>query len=50
MPNLPEMSMVWSPATTALGKVNRGAASPKEALQAAQQAVEKAVAGLHKAR
>ncbi|HET9554541.1 MAG TPA: extracellular solute-binding protein [Anaeromyxobacteraceae bacterium] len=50
MPNLPEMSMVWSPATTALGKVNRGAASPKEALQAAQLAVEKAVAGLHKAR
>jgi arabinogalactan oligomer/maltooligosaccharide transport system substrate-binding protein len=50
MPNLPEMSMVWSPATTALGKVNRGAASPRDALAAAQQAVEKAVAGLHKAR
>jgi len=50
MPNLPEMSMFWSPAVSALGKVNRGAATPKDALQAAQESVEKAVAGLHKAK
>jgi arabinogalactan oligomer/maltooligosaccharide transport system substrate-binding protein len=50
MPNLPEMTMVWSPATTALNKINRGSATPKEALAAAQQAVAKDVAGLKKAR
>jgi arabinogalactan oligomer/maltooligosaccharide transport system substrate-binding protein len=50
MPNVPEMTMVWSPATTALNKINRGSATPKEALDVAQAAVEKAVAGLKKAR
>ena len=50
MPNLPEMTMVWSPATTALNKINRGSATPKEALDVAQAAVEKDVAGLKKAR
>ncbi len=49
MPNLAEMTMVWSPATTALNKVNSGA-SPKEALGVAQKAVEKDVAGLRKAK
>lgn len=50
MPNLPEMTMVWSPATTALNKINRGSATPREALAAAQAAVLKDVAGLKKAR
>ncbi len=50
MPNLPEMTMVWSPATTALNKINRGSATPKEAMDVAQAAVEKSVAGLKKAR
>ena len=50
MPNLPEMTMVWSPATTALNKINRGSATPKEAMDEAQKAVEKSVAGLKKAR
>jgi arabinogalactan oligomer/maltooligosaccharide transport system substrate-binding protein len=49
MPNLPEMTMMWSPATTALNKVNAGA-SAKEALGVAQQAVQKDVAGLKKAK
>ena len=49
MPNLPEMTMMWSPATTALNKVNSGAA-PKAALGVAQQAVLKDVAGLRKAK
>lgn len=41
--------MMWSPATTALNKVNSGA-SPREALGVAQKAVEKDVAGLRKAK
>jgi arabinogalactan oligomer/maltooligosaccharide transport system substrate-binding protein len=49
-PNLPEMTMVWSPATTALNKINRGSATPKEAMEVAQAAVEKSVAGLKKAK
>lgn len=49
MPNLPEMTMMWSPATTALNKVNAGA-SPKEALAVAQQAVLKDVTTLRKAK
>ena len=49
MPNLPEMTMVWSPATTALNKVN-AAASPAEALATAQAQVVKDVAGLRKGK
>jgi len=49
MPNLPEMTMVWSPATTALNKVNAGA-SPAEALATAQGQVVKDVAGLRKGK
>jgi arabinogalactan oligomer/maltooligosaccharide transport system substrate-binding protein len=49
MPNLPEMTMVWSPATTALNKVNAGTA-PSDALKVAQAAVEKEVAGLRKGK
>jgi arabinogalactan oligomer/maltooligosaccharide transport system substrate-binding protein len=48
MPNVPEMTMVWSPATTALNKINAGSTSPKEALDVAQKAVERDVAGLRK--
>jgi len=50
MPNLPEMTMMWSPATTALNKINAGSTSPKDALSVAQKAVEKDVASLRKAR
>ena len=49
MPNLPEMTMVWAPATTALNKVNAGA-SPAEALATAQGQVVKDVAGLRKGK
>jgi len=49
MPNVPEMTMVWSPATTALNKINAGA-SPKTALDVAQKAVENDVAGLRKSK
>ena len=46
MPNLPEMTMVWSPATTAMNTVVKGAAKPKAALDAAQAAVQADVARL----
>ena len=46
MPNLPEMTMVWSPATTAMNTVVKGTAKPKEALDGAQAAVQADVARL----
>ncbi|CAM2006048.1 extracellular solute-binding protein [Acanthopleuribacter pedis] len=48
MPNLAEMSMFWSPATTAMNTIIRGTATPKAALDKAQVQVEKAVAKLRK--
>jgi arabinogalactan oligomer/maltooligosaccharide transport system substrate-binding protein len=49
MPNLPEMTMVWSPATTAMNKIIRGT-SPKAAFEEAQKQVSSDVAKLRKAR
>jgi arabinogalactan oligomer/maltooligosaccharide transport system substrate-binding protein len=49
MPNLPEMTMVWSPATTAMNKIIRGT-SPRAAFEEAQKQVLKDVAGLRKSR
>ncbi len=48
MPNLPEMTMVWSPATTAMNTVTKGTATPKAALDAAQKEVEQRIAELRK--
>jgi arabinogalactan oligomer/maltooligosaccharide transport system substrate-binding protein len=48
MPNVPEMTMVWSPATTAMNTATRGSATPKVALERAQAAVAKDVANLRK--
>ena len=47
MPNVPEMTMVWSPATTAMNTMIRGT-SPQAALDKAQAQVAKDVAGLRK--
>lgn len=41
MPNLPEMSIFWSPATTAMNAIVKGSASPKVALEEAQAKVVK---------
>lgn len=46
MPNIPEMTMMWSPATAALGAIMRGSATPQAALAKAQQQVATAIAGL----
>jgi arabinogalactan oligomer/maltooligosaccharide transport system substrate-binding protein len=48
MPNLAEMTMVWSPATTAMNTITKKAATPKAALDAAQKKVEADIAGLRK--
>jgi arabinogalactan oligomer/maltooligosaccharide transport system substrate-binding protein len=39
MPNLPEMTMVWSPATTAMNTIVNKSATPKAAMDAAQAKV-----------
>jgi len=43
MPNAPEMTMVWSPATTAMNKAFLGALSPSDALTEAQNNVIAAI-------
>ncbi|MDY7229505.1 extracellular solute-binding protein [Hyalangium rubrum] len=50
MPNVAEMTMVWSPMTTAMNAILRKASTPKAALQEAQQAVQKDVASLRRKR
>jgi arabinogalactan oligomer/maltooligosaccharide transport system substrate-binding protein len=42
------MTMVWSPATTAMNGILKKTSTPKAALDKAQQAVAKDVAGLRK--
>lgn len=48
MPNLPEMTMVWSPATTAMNKITKKAATAKVAMDEAQAALVKDIATLRK--
>jgi arabinogalactan oligomer/maltooligosaccharide transport system substrate-binding protein len=48
MPNLPEMTMVWGPATTMMNAVTKHGATPKGGLDTAQAAVAKDVAQLRK--
>jgi arabinogalactan oligomer/maltooligosaccharide transport system substrate-binding protein len=44
MPNLPEMTMVWSPATTAMNTIVNKSATPKAALDLAQKEVVERIA------
>jgi arabinogalactan oligomer/maltooligosaccharide transport system substrate-binding protein len=48
MPNAPEMTMVWSPATTAMNTITKGTATPKVAMDAAQKEVEQRISELRK--
>ena len=48
MPNLPEMTMVWGPATTMMNAVTKHGATPKGGLDTAQAAVAGAIAKLRK--
>jgi arabinogalactan oligomer / maltooligosaccharide transport system substrate-binding protein len=48
MPNVPEMTMVWSPATTAMNTITKKAATSKAAMDAAQKEVVQRIAELRK--
>ena len=48
MPNLPEMSMVWSPVTTAMNVIAKKAATPKAAMDQAQKEVVERINNLLK--
>jgi len=48
MPNLPEMTMVWTPATTAMNTIIKKAATPKAALDQAQKEVLDRISKLRK--
>lgn len=50
MPNLAVMSLMWSPMTTAMNKIVKGTASPKQALDEAQQMLAADIANLRKSR
>jgi arabinogalactan oligomer/maltooligosaccharide transport system substrate-binding protein len=50
MPNLAEMSMMWTPATSAMSSIVQKSSTPKAALDQAQKEVEQAIALLRKAQ
>jgi arabinogalactan oligomer/maltooligosaccharide transport system substrate-binding protein len=50
MPNLPEMTMVWGPATTMMNAVTKHGSTPKGGLDTAQAAVAKAISELKKTK
>ena len=50
MPNRPEMTMVWSPATTAMNKIVKGNASVEAALKEASGTMAESIAALRKSK
>lgn len=50
MPNRPEMTMVWSPVTTAMNKIVKGNATVEAALREADGAVKQSVAALRRGK
>lgn len=50
MPNRPEMTMVWSPATTAMNKIVKGNASVEAALKEASGTMAEGIAALRKSK
>jgi arabinogalactan oligomer/maltooligosaccharide transport system substrate-binding protein len=50
MPNRPEMTMVWSPVTTAMNKIVKGNATVEAALKEADGAIKESVAALRKGK
>jgi len=50
MPNYAEMTLMWSPVTTAMNKIVKGSATPEVALKEAQAAVTDSIAKLRKGR
>jgi arabinogalactan oligomer / maltooligosaccharide transport system substrate-binding protein len=50
MPNRPEMTMVWSPATTAMNKIVKGNASVEAALKEAAGSIQDGISALRKGK
>jgi arabinogalactan oligomer/maltooligosaccharide transport system substrate-binding protein len=50
MPNRPEMTMVWSPATTAMNKIVKGNASVEAALKEAAATIQDSISALRKGK
>jgi arabinogalactan oligomer / maltooligosaccharide transport system substrate-binding protein len=50
MPNYAEMTLMWSPVTTAMNKIVKGSATPEIALKEAQETVKGNIAKLRKGR
>jgi arabinogalactan oligomer/maltooligosaccharide transport system substrate-binding protein len=50
MPNRPEMTMVWSPATTAMNKIVKGNATVEAALKEAAGTMRESIAALRKSK
>lgn len=50
MPNLAEMTMMWSPATTAMNKIVKGNATPEAAIKEASDAIQESINALRKGR
>jgi arabinogalactan oligomer/maltooligosaccharide transport system substrate-binding protein len=48
MPNVPEMTMMWSPVTTAMNAIVKNTSAPKAALDTAQKGVTAAISKLKK--
>lgn len=50
MPNRAEMTMVWSPATTAMNKITKGSSSTEAALKEASDTIQNSIDALRKSR
>jgi arabinogalactan oligomer/maltooligosaccharide transport system substrate-binding protein len=50
MPNRAEMTMVWSPVTTAMNKIVKGAATPEAAIKEATDTIQDSINALRKSR
>jgi arabinogalactan oligomer/maltooligosaccharide transport system substrate-binding protein len=50
MPNRAEMTMVWSPATTAMNKISKGSSNTEAALKEAGESIQTSIDALRKAR
>ncbi len=50
MPNRAEMTMVWSPATTAMNKITKGSSTPDAAVKEAAETIQSSIDALRKSR
>jgi arabinogalactan oligomer/maltooligosaccharide transport system substrate-binding protein len=50
MPNRAEMTMVWSPVTTAMNKIAKGNATPEAAIKEASDSIQESINALRKSR